>query len=149
MHKVIAWTAVFLWMVCIFLLSHEPAAESNQLSKDLTEVIVKTAETVAPDAQWNIDRWNGVVRKNAHFFAYFILGFLVIHALRRSGLSGFRGALPALAVCVLYAVSDEVHQLYVPGRSGQVRDVLIDSAGAGVAIGLAMAFRFGRRRRHR
>jgi VanZ family protein len=38
--------------------------------------------------------------------------------------------------CVLYAVSDEVHQLFVPGRGAQVTDVLIDNAGAFVGIGI-------------
>ena len=39
-------------------------------------------------------------------------------------------------VCVLYAISDEVHQLFVPGRGAQVKDVFIDSAGAIVGVGL-------------
>lgn len=40
----------------------------------------------------------------------------------------------ALAICISYAISDEVHQLYVPGRSGEVRDVIIDTAGASLGI---------------
>ncbi len=39
-------------------------------------------------------------------------------------------------ICVLYAIFDEIHQLYVPGRSGEIIEVLIDSVGAGVGIGL-------------
>ena len=42
----------------------------------------------------------------------------------------------SLFVCVLYAISDEVHQLFVSGRGAQVKDVLIDSAGAIVGVGL-------------
>ena len=40
----------------------------------------------------------------------------------------------ALAVSVVYATTDEIHQLFVPGRSGEVRDVLIDSLGALIGI---------------
>ena len=40
----------------------------------------------------------------------------------------------ALLICVLYAVSDEVHQIFVPGRGAEVKDVLIDSAGASVGV---------------
>ena len=44
----------------------------------------------------------------------------------------------ALIVCVLYAISDEVHQMFVPGRGPGIKDVLIDSAGATVGIGVYM-----------
>jgi VanZ family protein len=84
--------------------------------------------------------FNRILRKNAHYFAYLVLGILVINALRISGVKGWRVCVLALGICVLYAVSDEVHQLFVPGRGGQVRDVLIDSAGATVGLGLYQVF---------
>ena len=90
----------------------------------------------APGADFDIEGFNHIVRKNAHFFAYLMLGILVIYALRKSGVYGYRSVVIALGVCVLYAVSDEVHQLFVPGRGGQVQDVIIDSAGVSVGIGL-------------
>lgn len=40
----------------------------------------------------------------------------------------------ALATCIVYAVSDEIHQLFVPGRGAQVKDVMIDSTGAFAGI---------------
>ena len=46
----------------------------------------------------------------------------------------------AFLICVIYAISDEIHQLFVPGRAGQVRDVLIDSAGSLLGIIIVMAF---------
>jgi len=60
----------------------------------------------------------------------------VINALRRSGVNEYRSVVLALGICVLFAISDEVHQLFVPGRGGQVSDVLIDSAGASVGLGI-------------
>ena len=45
----------------------------------------------------------------------------------------------AFLICVIYAISDEIHQLFVPGRAGQVRDVLIDSAGSFLGIIIVMA----------
>jgi VanZ family protein len=136
MHKFLSWTAVILWMALIFNLSSQVAEQSNELSTGITEVIVKTVEKVAPQAEFNIKSFNNVLRKNAHFFAYLVLGILVLNALRRSGAHGYRSLMIALGICVLYAISDEVHQLFVPGRGGQVRDVIIDSAGACVGIGV-------------
>lgn len=46
----------------------------------------------------------------------------------------------ALLICVLYAISDEVHQKFIPGRSGEVRDVIIDTAGASVGISVYLLF---------
>ena len=76
-----------------------------------------------------------LLSKLAHFSIYAFLGMLV-YLLMRSGYE-IKNALSltfAPVVCVVYAISDEVHQLYIPGRSGEVRDVLIDTAGAAVGI---------------
>ncbi|ABR46681.1 VanZ family protein [Alkaliphilus metalliredigens QYMF] len=135
---VISWIAVLLWMGLIFYLSAQPATQSREVSEGVTEIFMQTVERVAPDvaAELDIRMLNYLIRKNAHFFAYLTLGVLVLNGMRRSGVSGIRGIVIAFFICVLYAISDEVHQLYVPGRSGELRDVLIDSAGAMVGIGL-------------
>lgn len=131
---------IFLWMGLIFYLSHQPETESAQLSKGITEIIVNTVERIIPDAVFDLNSFDHVLRKSTHFLAYLILGLFTFNALRIGGVSGFKGAILALGICVLYAMSDEVHQLFVPGRGGQVMDVLIDSAGAGVGIGVYLLF---------
>ena len=60
----------------------------------------------------------------------------MINALRRSGVYGYRSIVLVLLICVLYAISDEVHQLFVPDRGGEVKDIIIDSVGATVGIGV-------------
>ncbi len=136
--KTLCWTAVILWMAFIFYLSHQPAEQSNQLSKGITEIIIQTIERVAfivaPDSTFDVRDLNHYVRKNAHFIAYLVLGVLVINALRSSGVKGYRSWALALGICILYAISDEFHQTFIPGRSGEVRDVFIDTAGASVGI---------------
>jgi len=80
------------------------------------------------------------IRKNAHFFIYLILGVLVKNALNSSGIMGFKAIGIGLVICVGYAFSDEIHQLVVPGRGGQLSDVVIDSCGAGLGIMLQILF---------
>ena len=133
-RKTIPWLLVILWMALIFYLSHQPATKSNRLSKGATEMIVETVEKVVPKVDVNKRSFNHILRKNAHFLAYLVLGILVANGLRSSGVVGYRSIGLALLICVLYAVSDEVHQLFVPGRGGQVKDVIIDSTGAVVGI---------------
>lgn len=134
LKKLLSWTAVLLWMILIFNLSSQVAEQSNELSTGITEVIIIIIEKVDPNADFDIHAFNHIIRKNAHFFAYFVLGILVINAFRRSGVFGYKSIVLALLICVLYAVSDEVHQYFVPGRGPGVKDVFIDSAGAVVGI---------------
>lgn len=133
---ILSWTAVILWMLFIFYLSSQVAEQSNQLSTGITQAIMKLLGKLAPGIEPDLNSFNYFVRKNAHFIAYLVLGLLSSNAIGRSRPHNLRNALFALLLCVLYAISDEVHQLFVPGRGGQAMDVLIDSAGAVVGIGL-------------
>jgi VanZ family protein len=132
MRKILAWAAVILWMALIFFFSAQAAEQSDQLSIGIAEKIAEAVEKVIPGTGLVAEGMNHFVRKNAHFFVYLVLGALTVNALCTSGVRGLRGVAAAMAVCVLYAVSDEIHQIFVPGRSGQFTDVLIDSAGAAV-----------------
>lgn len=126
------WIPVIIWMALIFYLSHQTGNQSSQLSTGITAIIVQLIEKLLPQAPTHLElsSLQYFVRKNAHFFLYFILGGLVANALRASGVKGYRLMGYALLICVVYAISDEVHQLFIPGRAGQIKDVLIDSAGA-------------------
>lgn len=139
---ILSWTAVLLWLILIFSLSAQPAEQSNKLSKKVTEIIIDTIDQVATlDIEKHttmdlIKQFNHIVRKYAHGGIYFMLGVLMVNAWRRSGVRNFKALLFSFVLCVIYAISDEVHQLFVPGRGAQVLDVLIDSAGAMVGIGM-------------
>lgn len=119
-------------MAVIFNLSSQTVEQSKALSKEVTEIVIETVEKIAPKkaAQMEVRSLNRLIRKKAHFYAYLILGFLIMGAVRRSGTYGFRAIIITLLICSLYAVSDEFHQLFVPGRGAQIRDVFIDIAGA-------------------
>lgn len=72
-----------------------------------------------------------VIRKCAHFTEYFILSLLVLRGVR-AGRNGARiaWALAAIAIVAFYASLDEFHQIFVPGRTPAVTDVLLDTIGA-------------------
>lgn len=121
------------------MLSAQSVQQTNGLSKEVTGLIMRTLKTfkrVSSKDHFDMGRINHLVRKYAHFFTYLVLGILVMNALSRSGFIGFKILALSISICVLYAISDEVHQLFVPGRGAQVKDVLIDSAGATVGISL-------------
>ncbi|MBX0313357.1 VanZ family protein [Planococcus glaciei] len=133
-HKKLSLIVVVLWMALIFSLSHQPASKSSEMSSGITKFVIEAAEQILPVAETDFDQFEHIVRKNAHFFIYLILGILVIHASGGSGSHSFKRIGLAVSICVLYAMSDEFHQLFILGRSGEVRDVLIDSSGASLGI---------------
>lgn len=133
-HKTLSWSAMIIWMALIFFLSHQPATDSSELSSGVTELILAAAEKIIPDIREHMDVLHHIVRKNAHFTIYLVLGGLVLNALKQSGVSKYRAPFSAMAVCFFYAASDEFHQMFVPGRGPALGDVLIDSAGAAVGI---------------
>lgn len=93
-------------------------------------------------AQPNLPSTGGVTDKQAHALAYGVLALLCL-----MGLTGWRwrriAAAPAVGACVvavLYGISDEIHQMFVPGRSPDAADVVADAVGAAMAVGLAWAW---------
>ncbi|WP_353894477.1 VanZ family protein [Proteinivorax hydrogeniformans] len=133
--SVVCWSMVVLWMGLIFYFSAQPASESSELSSGVTEIVARAFGVFVPEAIIGFDTLHLLVRKGAHFFVYFVLGILVVNAFNVSGFSQAKSIYLSFAICVIYAISDEVHQLFVPGRSGEVTDVIIDSIGAGFGIG--------------
>ena len=142
--KMIFLLITVIWMGFIFFMSSKPAVESSGISEGLG---VWLAELLRPDhrgmpeTEWMayVDVVHTVVRKIAHFTEYALLGVWLAmdvwlwsagrwrmkHVLVVSWLAG-----------TLYALSDEFHQMFVEGRSGELFDVMIDSAGVltGVAF---------------
>ncbi len=131
---ILSWLAVILWMILIFCLSAQVAEDSSRLSSGITQFVVRMITSVFPKVKIDIASWGFLVRKLAHFLSYLVLGVLVLNAFGRSGVRGYKRILFSGIICILYAATDEIHQLYVPGRGGQIRDVLIDSLGAGTGF---------------
>jgi len=87
-----------------------------------------------PSLGTGLGTWDLVLRKAAHVTEYAVLAVLLVRALGREA--------PALALGVLYAASDEVHQAFVPGRHASPVDVAIDTVG--LLIGMLVWRRAGR-----
>jgi hypothetical protein len=85
----------------------------------------------------------GMSDKSGHALGYGILGAVLLRALAGGRLDGitWRRAGAALLLAVLYGISDEFHQSFVPGRSPDRLDVLADTLGAAVTIALGGAGR--------
>ena len=150
MKKAFKFILVVLWMTLIFMFSAQNAEESGDLSNG---IIVKIAslfvsDDLTPEMQMMyIHKFSFILRKTAHFTVYLILGVLVWNFLKEFQLKHI--AVIALIICCLYSISDEYHQTFVPGRSGEVRDVCVDTSGAllGIAGATAVSELVKRRKR--
>lgn len=126
-----------LWMALIFMLSQQPAS----ISSGQSGVFVEQLRHITPSVDQQLLTF--LVRKGAHIFAYFVLGILTFNALWRVDLSKFKFNSPAILsiiVCALYAASDEFHQLFIIGRSGELRDIMIDSCAAMIGVFIISIF---------
>ncbi len=138
--RFILWACVLAVMAVIFSLSAQPATQSNNLSTGVSKKIVDTLPMTRHKSEIEkqdiVKRWNRFVRKYAHFAMYFLLGAATMLALLftcRNLASLWKLWLICLIACLLYAVSDEVHQHFVPGRGPGILDVLIDFSGASLS----------------
>ena len=134
------WIFVFVWMAVIFGLSSQVASTSSTLSGSTVRIVVEHTQPgfgKLPAAQQNniVEQYQHLIRKTAHVLLYMFLGMLCMAAFSSYAMSLPRKSAAALAVCIGYAGTDEIHQLFVAGRSGQISDVGIDSCGAMLGIG--------------
>jgi len=106
-NKLYFWLPTILWMSLIFLLSNTPDLPSNQIH--LLDFILK---------------------KTAHMLEYGILTFLLFRSFK------FKKLETSLLLALSYAFTDEIHQLFVPGRGGRISDVFIDLLGIIIATKL-------------
>ena len=119
-------------MAFIFFQSALPADLSSEESGRVVDLIVRLFQGVAP-----IDRETLVfiVRKGAHFTEYMILGGFLVPAVKEwmavdtTPVPVVRERITAWRAGTLYAMTDEIHQSFVPGRSCELRDMGIDSCG--------------------
>lgn len=125
-------------MAAIFFFSAQKAEQSEVTSSGVIEHIVKIIykDYDSWDGQTKadmIESWQHLVRKLAHMTEYASLGVLSCAFALTYGFK-FKNLLLSLCFCFLYSVSDEVHQMFVPGRSCQFTDMLIDTSGAIIGI---------------
>lgn len=128
---------VIIWMIFIFCFSNQKAKDSSKLSDGLILKTVRIIEKINHKEYSDeeiLDKFVKPVRKTAHFTIYLILGVLVFLYISEFDLKNI--VLISLFICFLYASSDEIHQLFISGRSGEITDVLIDTCGSFVGINI-------------
>ena len=143
--KIVSVLLVIVWMVMIFVMSNFPAEVSDQQSGVVVE-LAKKIFNISVEQPELLDNLTTIVRKCGHAFEYFVLGVLLLNVLRQFWPAKRKGEWArywylAVVGASIYAVTDEVHQAFVSGRSCELRDIIIDTVAAGVGVGVVMVVR--------
>lgn len=136
MKKIIGWLAVIIWIIIIFSFSSQVAEQSNNLSTNVTEVVVETVEKVIPNKEFDVKTINHYIRKNAHFIVYMILGLLLMNAMNAHSYLLKTNVIIVIFLGALTASLDEFYQSFIPGRGPGIKDVFIDTSG--LLLGIIM-----------
>ena len=130
-----------VWIIVIYAYSAQTAEESAQNSSGIVDALIQITypdfDQLTESEQTQIsDNLTLLVRKSAHATEYAILAILIYITCVISNLKWAHHVKIwiALAGSIVYAATDEFHQLFVEGRSGQFQDVLIDAIGALIGV---------------
>lgn len=140
MRKRMTGILVVIWMAVIFLFSAQPAWQSAKTSHSAAYKIAewqnqlfggdKTEEELAAQAE----SMQFVIRKGAHMGEYALLAVLLCFHFTYYSIGRRKKVLLAVGITACYAASDEIHQIFVPGRAGRFTDVCIDTLGGVLGI---------------
>lgn len=134
-----------IWMLVIFWFSAQVADDSQEMSDFFVHLLDAVFSLDIMRNEIIRDMTSFLVRKAAHMSEYAVLAILFGFTIREYQKEPW--LLLALAATAAYAATDEFHQLIVPGRSGQLKDVLIDTAGGALGLGLLALILYLKRRR--
>lgn len=142
--RVISFALLILWMAFVFLMSAENGQESSETSNGVVYYIAKFTvadfENLSTDEQQAImSSMSGFIRTMGHFCEFAVLGFLSLNALLTFKFKAWQKAGLAFGFCVIYAISDEIHQYFVPDRVCDIADVAVDTLGALTGIAFLSA----------
>ena len=146
--RIVLLILVLIGCITIFCFSEFSAGESTKQSRGLTYNIVKVLNGNKLSEKELIKlskKVNPLVRKIAHFSIYMILAiftYMFIEELNIKSKSEKerlrKNILYTCIFCIIYAIFDEIHQIYVPGRTGKAIDVIIDTLGSCMGITLLL-----------
>ncbi len=130
---------VVLWMAIIFFFSARSDPYAS-LPSAWGDPQISTTPTPTGTVTRALPSTDEILGRFLHVGEYLMLGFLVVRAVAWNSAVRAGNALLAAGISLLYALSDEIHQIYVPGRAFQVADLLLDLTGILIGVGIYYFF---------
>ena len=132
-NKIISIILLVLWLSLIFFFSNQNGELSSNSSSFVVNLVNEFLQIFNPKIDISIYPVTVfIIRKLAHMFLYFILYLLTYYLMYQFNIK--KRFILSLLFCIFYAATDEVHQLFINERSGQITDILVDTLGSIIAI---------------
>ena len=140
--RILRFIPMIIMMIVIFVFSAMPGDESGNTSGSILAVIVQIIEKITGSmiTEDTMNIMHLILRKCAHFTEYMMLGITTVIALYDRNKKLVRNLLIPLVIVILYAVTDEIHQYFVPDRACAALDVFIDSCGGFTGVMLSLLY---------
>lgn len=133
--RIIYLILVVIWMIIVFSFSNQNGVKSQGSSDIITDKIIEISDDYfALDIKSSEDMISFAVRKLAHFSIYFLGGILIYNFINTFSINKKYIIIFSIVLGAVYACTDELHQLFIDGRSAQMMDVFIDSCGVVLAV---------------
>lgn len=136
---------VFAIFAVIFAFSNQNSEQSTNVSRKITEKLTQNIEWVQRleknEKEAVVLKLEVMIRKMAHFSIYLLLGITIMSLMLIYHMKLRDKILVSFSFGFFYAIFDEIHQLFISGRSGKASDVLIDSCGVLVGIAIVLFIR--------
>lgn len=143
--RVILIVLLLMTFSIIFGFSSQDGEESKGLSRKITELITQNNEKIqslsSQEKEEVLDRIEAVIRKIAHFSIYTIIGILLMALMCMFNIVDKTRVGITLVLGIIYAATDEFHQVFVQGRTALITDVVIDTMGVILGILLVLLIR--------
>lgn len=120
---------IIIWMIVVFIFSAQEGNISGDTSKSFTMFIIELFTGGVELETSKLEMIEGIIRKLAHYSIYAIGGFLIMNYSYTTTKSSKQKILYSIAFGAGYAITDEIHQYFVEGRSARLFDVGIDTLG--------------------
>lgn len=139
MKRIILGILLIIWASTIFMFSHQGGEQSSSTSQGTVRIVL---ENIIPnhltenEKEEIIQKIEPFVRKLAHYAVYIIGGILIYSFMNTFSMTMKRSFLFSQIIGTGYAITDELHQYFIPGRSAQISDILLDAFG--VLTGIIM-----------
>ncbi len=135
--RIILLILLFGTFFIIFGFSNQNGEESSGISRKVTVMITDKILKLSNDKKMQIfDRMESIIRKIAHFSIYTIVGMLLMGFFSTYQIEEMGRIYISIVIGIIYATSDEIHQAFIPNRSAQLTDVMIDTMG--VLLGICL-----------
>lgn len=125
--KIISYLLLLFWMGLIFYLSNQTGSVSGTESGHILYNILNFFHVSNIDSV--IEIIHNPIRECMHAFEYFVLGILVMNVLSNNNIKN-NIIIISVSLCFIYAITDEIHQVFVPNRTFEYLDIFLDLVGS-------------------